>query len=106
MLSGLAYVLQVNHRRSRLARQLGRDFQRVERLARVTPRLRHQLIQRVLGQGQIEGAQPALGICQGALNQDTQIGFRQRVEYQHLGARQQRANYLEGGILGGGADQG
>ena len=95
MLGRFAHVVRGDYRRSRLTRQFGRDFQRIERLARVAARLRHQLLERAVVQNKIEAAQSALGIRQGALDQDRQVGFRERVEHQHLGARQQRTNDLE-----------
>ncbi len=105
MLRRFADVLRRNRRRSRLARQLGGDFQSVERLARIAARLRRELLERAVIQREVEAAQSVLGIGQGAFDQDRQVGLGERVEHQHLGPRQQRTDDLEGGVFGGGADQ-
>ncbi len=78
----------------------GERLQGVEQPARVAVGIGHQALPRRGGQGR-----DLAGLLR-AVDQRLQVGFRQRLQHIHRGARQQRGIDLEARILGGGADEG
>ncbi len=86
---------------SRRAHGGGELFQQVEQAAAVAVGLRQQQFAALFLQ---DDAQPAEG--QGPFQQRRQAGLVEGLQHIDLGAGEEGAHHLEGGVLGGGADEG
>ena len=92
------------HRRD-AAGEIHRGVEDAEGAPRVAAGERDQLPQRVVIEGDPEGAQAALVIGQGAPHQGRDHLVGERLEPHHPAPRQERADHAERRVLGGGADQ-
>ena len=106
VLRRLADVVSDDRAALRGAGQLGSDFQRTERAARVTRAKAHDLGQRVVIDRQFERPEPPIAIGQRAPDESGEVIIVQRLEHEDAGAREQWRDHFEGRILGGRADQG
>ncbi len=83
-----------------------RQLQSVERDAGVTTREADEPLPRIGLQVDVDTAETAVWIGDGAVDEHAESLVGQRLEADDAGARQQRAVDLEAGVLGGGAEKG
>ena len=87
-------------------RQAAGQLQQIQRGPRVAVGPAADSLQDVGRRLEVGTAEAALRVGEGAAQDQDDFRFGERLEDQNLGARQQGCDHLEGGVLGGGADQG
>ncbi len=73
-----------------MARQFRRDFQRIQRAARVASAKRDQFRFRISGELEVELAESAFGIVERATHQRCDVLLGERTQHQHADPREQR----------------
>ena len=81
------------------------DLQGVVGVTAVAAGVAGDQFQRIVVRGQLQRTEAALAVFEGAAQESDDLGFGKRLEHVDAATREQRGDDLEGGILGGCADE-